>query len=257
MRLYWEAPGVQLWHGDCREAQAVVGARRFSLVLADPPYEQTSLAWDRWPTGWLQAMRELLAEDGSLWAWGTLRTFMQRAPEFSAASLRLAQDVIWEKHNGSQPAVDRFLRVHEQVAHFYPESTPWAALYKDPQKVPAPREHRHKAGRVVRRATSPAHSGVHAPGTYVDDGTRRQRSVWHQRSMHYQGAGVATPKPLAVLEPLVRYSCPPGGWVLVPFAGGGAEMEAARRCGRNVVGFDTDARALEQAAKLLGQGLLL
>jgi site-specific DNA-methyltransferase (adenine-specific) len=75
--------------------------------------------------------------------------------------------------------------------------------------------------------------------------------------MHRQGAGVATPKPLGVLEPIVRYSCPPGGSVLVPFVGGGAEVDAARRCGRGVVGFDLDEIALGIAARRLDQDLLL
>jgi len=257
VRLFYEAPGVQLWHGDCREALSVVGERRFSLLLADPPYQQTSLAWDVWPDGWLAAMMGLRADDGSLWCWGTLRTFMARAAEFTASKWALAQDCIWEKHNGSQPTMDRFLRVHEQVAHFYPAGSTWSSLYREPQRVPAPSEHAHKAGRVVHRKSSPKHTGKHNPSTYVDDGMRRQRSVWHVRSMHRQGAGVATPKPLGVLEPIVRYSCPPGGAVLVPFVGGGAEVDAARRCGRSVVGFDLDESALSVAARRIDQGLLL
>jgi site-specific DNA-methyltransferase (adenine-specific) len=252
MRLFYEAPGARLWHGDCREAPAVVGEQRFSLILADPPYQQTSLAWDRWPSGWLKVMLHLRAQDGSLWSWGTLRTFMERAAEFFDG-WRLAQDTIWEKHNGSQPATDRFLRVHEQAAHLYPASIPWESIYRDPQRVPAPREHRHKAGRVVHRRAQPAHTGKHRPSTYVDDGMRRQRSVWHVRSEHHQGRGTATPKPLGVLEPIVRYSCPPAGWVLVPFVGGGAEVEAAHASGRNVVGFDISEKELSTAARRLDQ----
>lgn len=257
MRLYCLAPGVELWHGDCRQASSVLGQHRFSLALADPPYEQTALAWDVWPHGWLEEMRRLLGPEGSLWCWGTLRSFIRRATEFEAAGFRLAQDVVWEKHNGSQPATGRFLRVHEQVAHFYPEDVPWGRVYKDPQRMPAPREHRHKAGRVVKRGASPAHTGKHKPCTYVDDGTRRQRSVWQVRSEHHRGRSTATPKPVAVLEPLVRYSCPPGGSVLVPFVGGGAEIEACRRIGRTVVGFDTDESALALTVRRLSQGTLI
>lgn len=247
MRLVHEASNVRLFHGDCREAPAVVGPTYFSLILADPPYEQTSLPWDRWPSGWLKVMLQLRAGNGSLWSWGTLRTFMERSREF-LDGWRLAQDTIWEKHNGSQPVADRFLRVHEQAAHLYPLDTPWASIYRDPQRVPAPPEHAHKAGRVVHRKASPGHTGEFAPSTYVDDGMRLQRSVWHVRSAHRQGAGSATPKPFGVLEPIIRYSCPPGGWVLVPFAGGGAEVDAALKLGRNVVAFDTDAAAVERIA---------
>lgn len=253
MRRYYEAPGVRLYLGDCREAGSVVGDQRFTLILADPPYEQTSLIWDRWPTGWLEAARGWRTSDGSLWCWGTLRLFMQRAAEFSSSGWKFAQDTIWEKHNGSQPGGDRFLRVHEQAAHFYPSAVRWTDIYREPQKVPAPREHRHKKGRLVKRGASPAQTGTFPPGIYIDDGMRRQRSVWHVRSMHYQGAGTATAKPPGVLEPIIRYSCPPGGWVLVPFVGGGAEVEAALRLGRNVVGFDITETELSGAVHRMRQ----
>lgn len=247
---------MRLYLGDCREAASVLGGQLFTLILADPPYEQTSLAWDTWPEGWLQAARGWRAENGSLWCWGTLRLFMQRAEEFTASGWKLAQDTVWEKHNGSQPGWDRFLRVHEQAAHFYPEGVRWRDIYHEPQRVPAPPEHAHKAGRVVHRKAQPAHTGKHKPSTYVDTGQRRQRSVWHVRSMHRQGGGSATPKPFGVLEPIIRYSCPPGGWVLVPFVGGGAEVEAARRLGRNVVGFDVNEAELTKAMKRLSQGTI-
>lgn len=255
-RLFHEEPGIRLYLGDCREALSVLDGQLFTLTLADPPYEQTKLAWDRWPEGWLQAAHGWRAPNGSLWCWGTLRLFMQRAAEFTVAGWRLAQDTIWEKHNGSQPAGDRFLRVHEQAAHFYPASVSWDSIYRDPQKVPAPAEHAHKRGRIVHRKASPAHTGKHSPSTYVDTGMRRQRSVWHVRSMHRQGGGSATPKPPGVLEPIILYSCPPGGWVLVPFVGGGAEVDAAHRLGRNVVGFDTSEAELERTVARLRQQAL-
>ena len=257
MRLFYEAPGVRLFLGDCREASSVIGEQRFSLTLADPPYQQTSCTWDRWPDGWLRAMLPLRAANGSLWCWGALRMFMERAAEFTASGWGLPrQDTIWEKHNGSRPTADTFLRVHEQAAHFVPAGALWRDIYRDPQKVPAPPEAQHKRGRVVHRKMPPSHTGDFAPSTYVDTGMRLQRSVWKARSMHHQGKGNATPKPLAVLEPIIRYSCPPEGWVLVPFVGGGAEVEAARRNGRNVVGFETDERELERAMRRLSQGSL-
>jgi site-specific DNA-methyltransferase (adenine-specific) len=257
VRLFYEAPGVRLYLGDCREAMSVLGEKLFSLTLADPPYEQTSLSWDSWPEGWLQAAHGWRAANGSLWCWGTLRLFMERAAEFTSSKWRLAQDTIWEKHNGSQPGGDRFLRVHEQAAHFYPVASRWSDIYREPQLVTAPPEHAHKRGRVVRSSHANAGQlGKHKPSTYVDTGMRAQRSVWHVRSMHRQGGGSATPKPPGVLEPIIRYSCPPGGWVLVPFVGGGAEVAAALRLGRNVVGFDVSEAELSKAVKRLSQGII-
>ena len=121
MNPYYEADGIQVFHGDCRES-AIVG----DLVLADPPYAQTSLKWDQWQDGWA-AWALLTAKQ--MWAFGTLRLFMERR-DF-AVGWHLAQDVIWRKHNGSSFHADRFRRIHEQVAHFY--TGPWSEVWKCPQ----------------------------------------------------------------------------------------------------------------------------
>ena len=112
MKPYFSEDGITIYHGDCREILPSLGIEP-DLTIADPPYAQTSLKWDRWPDGWLS-----LPLGRSLWCFGSLRLFMDRAGEFATAGWRLSQDVIWEKHNGSGFASDRFKRVHEQAAHF-------------------------------------------------------------------------------------------------------------------------------------------
>lgn len=101
----------------------------------------------------------------------------------------------------------------------------------------------------MRGGGSPAQTERFGATTWIDDGMRLQRSVWQVHNLHRQGAGHATPKPLEVLEPCVRYSCPPGGWVLVPFSGSGSEVEACLRNGRKVVAFDADERCCAATAE--------
>jgi site-specific DNA-methyltransferase (adenine-specific) len=47
-----------------------------------------------------------------------------------------------------------------------------------------------------------------------------------------------TQKPEAVIEPLLRYVCPPGGIVLDPFCGSGSTGCVARDLGLHFVGMD-------------------
>ncbi len=101
MTVYYEADGVMLIHADCRDYEPPMGC--VDLTLADPPYGQTSLNWDRWPDGWLSSP----CLGRSLWCFGSLRMFMQHGSEFAASGWRLSQDVIWEKQNGSSSAADR------------------------------------------------------------------------------------------------------------------------------------------------------
>ena len=92
---------IKLLHGDCRELIPGCAFDMVDLVIADPPYSETSLKWDRWPTGWLETVAGVMKPSASLWVFGSLRMFMERGPEFTAAGFKLAQEIVWEKHNGS------------------------------------------------------------------------------------------------------------------------------------------------------------
>jgi site-specific DNA-methyltransferase (adenine-specific) len=99
--------------GDCRDVMPKQGL--VDVVIADPPYGDTSLEWDSRVDGWLGLVRSTLKPHGSLWVSGSMRFFMASAEHFRAAGRRYAQDVIWEKHNGSSFHADRFKRVHEHA----------------------------------------------------------------------------------------------------------------------------------------------
>jgi site-specific DNA-methyltransferase (adenine-specific) len=116
MKPYYVDAQVELYLGDCREVVPVLAAagRRFAAAIADPPYGETYLSWDTWPAGWPAAVS---AVTDQLWCFGSLRMFMKHAADL--ADWKLAQDVVWEKHNGSSLHNDRFRKVHELVAHFY------------------------------------------------------------------------------------------------------------------------------------------
>ena len=58
---------------------------------------------------------------------------------------------------------------------------------------------------------------------------------------HRERADHPTQKPLEIIEHMVKASCPPGGLVLDPFLGSGTTAVAARRCGRDFVGFELNA----------------
>ena len=67
--------------GDCRVLMPAQGP--FDLILADPPYGDTSLAWDRRVDGWLTLARAALKPSGWLWVFGSLRSFMATAEQFT------------------------------------------------------------------------------------------------------------------------------------------------------------------------------
>jgi site-specific DNA-methyltransferase (adenine-specific) len=240
MDPYWSDDYVALYLGDSREVLPALGAIA-DCIVADPPYGQTSLEWDHWPTGWLTTAA---AVTSSLWCFGSLRMYLKHRDDF--AGWKLSQDIIWEKHNGSGFHADRFKRVHEQPAHFYRGA--WSAVYHDVPTTP------DATARTVRRKKRRPHMGHIEAGAYasLDGGPRLMRSVLRVRSMH--GSAIhPTEKPVGILEPLIHYSCPPGGLVIDPFAGSGSTLEAARSAGRRSIGIEVDERYCELAARRLAK----
>lgn len=247
MKPYYEEPGITLYLGDGRELAGLDA----DLLVTDPPYGETSLSWDSWPDGWPALMAERHPGLTQMWCFGSTRMFLTHRDEF--AGWRLAQDLVWSKPRGRGVMNDRFNRSHELVLHWY--RGPWGDLPLTAPRVPKTVPW---TVRATRRGNVDDGTKVRpmAGGAYVDDGTRLMLSViagdpGDARTTHHP-----TQKPLAVLEPIIKYSCPPDGLVFDPFAGSGSTLVAAKHLGRRAVGVEIDERYCEAAVRRLQQGVL-
>ena len=241
---YYQDATTTLYLGDMREVVPALGIEP-DCVVTDPPYGETSLSWDRWPTGWPGLIAEVTS---SMWCFGSMRMFLDRRDEFNAWNL--SQDVVWEKEHGSGMAADRFRRVHEHALHWYRGG--WNLIHHETPRVAyAGPDSRHG----YSRHGSDGHTGALKAGyRWRDDGTRLMRSVVQAASMWRRGAVHKTQKPIQVLDPLIRYACPPGGLVLDPFAGSGSTAQAARQSGRRAVLVERHEPYCEAIARRLSQG---
>jgi site-specific DNA-methyltransferase (adenine-specific) len=238
---YYERGGAQIYLGDCR---GVLEPASCDLVLADPPYGETSLKWDRRVPDWPAFLKSRLQPWGSLWVFGSLRALLAARDDFR--DWKQAQEIIWEKQNGSNFHSDRFRRVHEIVVQFYDRKTKWRDVYRSVQTTPTARK------TTARRKKRPTHTGHIDRGHYVstDGGPLLMRSVLCFPNCH--GYAVhPTQKPIDLLQVLLRYSLRPGGVVLDPFMGSGSTLVAAAAIGEKAVGIDCDERLCEIAARRL------
>ena len=219
--------------GDCLDVLSTLEDESVDAILNDPPYGSTKLKWDRWPTGWPAQARRVLKRTGSMWVFGSMRMFLEQIGEFEG--WRIVQDVVWEKHNGSGFQADRFKRVHESAVQFVRDDVDWSDVYKDPQYV------NDATKRSIPRRRQPVHLGEIASASYQTEegGPRMLRSVLYVRSEHGRAVH-PTQKPVGIVQPLLLYSCPPGGTVLDCFSGSGTTGIAAARTGRNSVLIEAD-----------------
>ena len=249
MKPYYEHGGITIYHGDCREVLPKLG--RFDLLLTDPPYGETSLEWDRWVEGWPSVVAESVKAAGSMWVFGSMRMFLKHYQEFK--DWDFVQDVIWEKHNGTGVCNDRFRRCHEIILHFRASGSKWVDIYKAPQFT------NDATARTVNRQSLPAHLSGDTGSVFYrteEGGPRLMRSVIYARSEHGRALH-PTQKPLGVVAPLLRYSCPTDDGVLLdPFMGSGTMLVAAKNAGGRAVGIELEERYCEIAATRLSQEVL-
>lgn len=251
---YYEDSSVQLWHGDCRDILPLLAEQGIQpdAAVADPPYGETSAAWDRWPDGWVDAVGAALPSSASLWCFGSARMFLEHRDDF--AGWKFAQEALWIKHNGSGPGSrDRLTKIHEWAYHWYRGR--WSDLHHEWERVVSAGINKGKVRRNGRRED---HRHGYEAKPYVDDGKRQRTSatyVIETPSVRYQKRH-QDEKPLAVVIPLVRECTPPGGLVLDPFAGACTTGVAAKLLGVRAVLIEAAERACEMGARRLSEDVL-
>jgi site-specific DNA-methyltransferase (adenine-specific) len=240
MKPFYKDDQITLYCGDMREIVPALSLTA-DAIITDPPYGETALEWDRWPEGWPKVAATVAPQ---MWCFGSMRMFLDRIADLS--EWKLAQDVVWEKHNGSGFATDRFKRVHEFALHFYRGE--WAALHKAPPKVEGEK-------RFYSRKAAPPHTGAiggQAPEWHDE---RIMRSVIPVRSCHGYATN-ETQKPEGIVRPLMQYSVPPGGTVVDFFAGSGTMLAVARELGLRAIGIEKRESQCRDIVERLSQGCL-
>jgi site-specific DNA-methyltransferase (adenine-specific) len=236
--------------GDCREILPTLPAAVADAIVTDPPYGDTSLVWDRRVDGWIETVGHVLKATASIWVFGSMRSLVPLFDAMERNGFQYSQDIVWQKQNGTGFQNDRFRRVHEHAVLFYRGA--WADVYKSPQVT------LDAIAKRVRRTAQPTHTGAIGAANYSseDGGPRLMRSVIavpndHGRALH------PTQKPVDILDPLIRYSVPPGGCVLDPFMGSGSTALAALRSGRHWIGCELDPACHEMQEIRLQQSELV
>jgi DNA modification methylase len=225
MKPYFEAPGVQLYLGDCRDVKV-----ECDLIVTDPPYGQefvSNRASGRW--GMLVGDDD---KDGVEAALGHALKGLRRGRhvyifdghlDLSALPLCGITELIWDKG----------------VMGMGDLSAPWGPQHES-----------------IVFATHEISKANREKGYGNLSARLRKGSVL--RSLRAHSGGVKhhpTEKPVDILRQMVESSSVMGEVVYDPFAGSGSTLVAALLEGRGAIGCEIDERYCETAAERLRKTL--
>ena len=228
----------RVWCEDALAGLARIPDGAVDLILTDPPYnlgkdygnasdQQTVADYLRWTEQWIDTALPKLKANGSLYIFTTWR-FSPEIIVMLKQRKAMMNEIIWDRRVPSMGgSVRSFSSVHDTIGFFVKRKDYYFDL--DAVRI------------AYDAATKKARSRsifIGAKWLEVGYNPKDLWSVSRLHKEHPERADHPTQKPLEIIERMVKASCPPGGVVLDLFMGSGTTALAAKRCGRDFVGFE-------------------
>lgn len=211
------------------------------LIVADPPYglgkdygnnsdKLKPKDYLQWMEEWIETALPKLKSSGSLYIFLTWRY----SPEIFVLLKKrmiMVNEIIWDRRVPSMGGSTRsFTSVHDTIGLFAKDRT----YFFDVDAVRIPYDEDTKKARS---------RSIFAGAKWLELGCN-PKDVWsvsRLHRLHSERADHPTQKPLEIVERMIKASCPVDGIVLDPFMGSGTTAVAAKRVGRNFVGFELNS----------------
>ena len=208
------------------------------LILTDPPYnlgkdygndsdQQSVEAYLAWTEQWITAALPKLKANGSLYIFLTWR-FSPEIFVMLKKRMTMMNEIIWDRRVPSMGgSVRSFTSVHDTIGFFVNRKDYYFDL--DAVRIAYDAETKKARSRSIFVGAKWLELGYNPKDLW---------SVSRLHKEHPEREDHPTQKPLEIIERMVKASCPPGGVVLDLFLGSGTTALAAKRCGRDFVGFE-------------------
>lgn len=242
---------------DAMEGMARLPDGSIDLIVADPPYglgkdygndsdkmadKHGVEAYLNWMEQWVDVALPKLAPTGSLYICLTWRY----APEIFVMlkqRMTMLNEIIWDRRVPSMGgSVRSFTSVHDTIGFFAKQKGYYFDL--DAVRIPYDAETKKARSRSIF---------VGAKWLEIGYNPKDLWSVSRLHREHPEREDHPTQKPLEIIERMIKASCPPGGTVLDPFMGSGTTAVAAKRLGRNFVGFELNPEYCAQIEQRLAR----
>lgn len=244
---------------DCFEFLAMVEDSIVDLAVIDPPYNLKKADWDTFESdasffeftySWIDSLIPKLKPNGSLYIFNTPYNSAFILQHLVSRGLFFQNWITWDKRDGLGGARRRFSNGQETILFF--TKGPRHTFNCDEVRVP------YESVQRIEHAKS---KGIVKNGKrwFPNPNGRLCGEVWHFSSARHKNKvngkvrslGHATPKPIDMIERVIRASSNEGDLVLDCFVGTGTTAVAAQRLQRNFICGEQCAEYVNRARQRL------
>ncbi len=244
----------KIYQGDCLKRLAKLDKGAVDLVFADPPFNigyeydvyddaQSTEDYLDWCKKWIQGVHRVLKPDGTFWLAIGDEYAAELKIESQKAGFHCRSWVIWYYTFGVN-CVNGFSRSHTHLFHFVKDKTKFTFNRTHPRiRVPSARQLVYADNRANPNGRLPDNTWITRPQdapqflSFAPDhdtwyfarvaGTFKEREGFHGCQM-----------PEQLLARIIRTSSKAQDLVLDPFCGSGTTVCAAKKLGRQWMGFE-------------------
>ena len=249
----------QIYHADCLEFLEQVQDRTVNLAVIDPPYNMRKADWDTFASEkeffdftfrWIDALIPKLKSSGSLYIFNTPYHSAYILNYLVKKGLTFQNWITWDKRDGMGGAKQRYSNGQETIL-FFTNGENHIFNYDD---IRLPYE---STDRIEHAKTK----GILKDGKrwFPNPDGKLCGEVWHITSERHKNKingktpkmPHLTPKPVEMIERIVKASSKKGDLVLDCFVGSGTTAVVAKKLGRNFLCCDSDKTYVKLAQKNL------
>lgn len=249
----------QIYHADCLEFLEQVQDRTVNLAVIDPPYNMRKADWDTFASEkeffdftfrWIDALIPKLKSNGSLYIFNTPYHSAYILNYLVKKGLTFQNWITWDKRDGMGGAKQRYSNGQETIL-FFTNGENHIFNYDD---IRLPYE---STDRIEHAKTK----GILKDGKrwFPNPDGKLCGEVWHITSERHKNKingktpkmPHLTPKPIEMVERIVKASSKKGDLVLDCFVGSGTTAVVAKKLGRNFLCCDSDKTYVNLARKNL------
>jgi len=249
----------KIYNLDCFEFLKRVDRNTVDLVIVDPPYFLNKAAWDSFKSqeeflkftfGWIDALIPKLKENSSFYIFNTPYNCAFILPHVLERGLEFRNWITWDKRDGFASANKKYVARQETILFFTKGKKHTFNVndirmpYESSERI----KHAQKKGIIKNNKR-----------WFPNPKGRLCSDVWHISSERHKNKingrtpklPHLTPKPLDMIERIIKASSNPGDLILDCFVGGGTTAIAAKKLKRNFICSDSDKKYIKLAKKNL------